>query len=126
MVTDQGGLQRPMVAVIRLGRSNTSLSRPIRSLGSVSVERIVIGRPQGYSLAYFRQFRTVGAALAEAAMLVLDPYRPYGHTLSRCQYPACQKFYFARKNHRGGPANSTYCTPAHRKLHNNSALRKQS
>jgi len=124
MLTDKDGRQRPMVAVIDLGRSNASLPSPIRSLGSVSVKRIVVGRPRGYSLAYFRQFHTARAALAEAAMLIVDPYRPYGRALCRCQYPACQKFYFARKNPRGGPPNRTYCTPKHRELHNNSSLRK--
>jgi hypothetical protein len=126
MLTDEGGRQRPVVAVMDLKRGKSSLlPKPIRSLASVSVNRIVVGRPQGYSLAYYRQFNTVGAALAEAAMLIADPYKPYRASLRRCQYPACQKFYFARKNPRGGPANDTYCVPEHRRLHNNSALRKQ-
>jgi hypothetical protein len=125
MLTDHGGRQRPALHAIRLGRRNDSLPAPIRGLRSVSVERIVICRPRGYALAYFRKFRSVGAALAEATMLILDPDKPYARALSRCKYPPCRKFYFSRKNPRGGPANRTYCDPEHRRLHNNSALGKQ-
>ena len=83
------------------------------------------GRPQGYSLGYFRLFRTARAALAEALVLTLDPDRPYAKKLSRCKYPSCREFYFAEKKRGGGPANRTYCKPAHRLLHNNSSLRKK-
>lgn len=126
MLTDKEGHQRPVFAVISLGLRNDALPEPIRGIASVSVSRVLLARPQGYSLGYFRQFRTARAALAEATVLTLDPARPYARKLCRCKYPDCQKFYFAEKNLRGGPPNRIYCTPKHRKLHNNSALRKQS
>jgi hypothetical protein len=125
MLTDNLGRRRPAIPVIRLGRRSDSLPAPIRGLRSIRVERVVISRPRGYSLAYFRQFRTVGALLAEVATLIADPDKPYARALCRCQYPACRNFYLARKNPKGGPANRIYCEPEHRRLHNNSALRKK-
>jgi hypothetical protein len=129
VLTDKEGHQRsvrrPVFAVLTLGRRNDALPGPIRGIASVSVSRVLLGRPKWYSLGYFRQFRTDPAALAEAAVLALDPTRPYTGKLCRCKYPDCQKFYFAQKDPRGGPPNRTYCTPEHRRLHNNSAQRKQ-
>ena len=123
---DEGtGRLRPAFAAIRFGRDASALPPELRDIASVEPERVLIAHHRGYSLAYFRQFPSVTSALAEAAVLMQDPGRPYAKALCRCQYPACQKFYFARKNPRGGPANRTYCDPEHRRLHNNSAARKR-
>ncbi|HJS89376.1 MAG TPA: hypothetical protein VJ738_05360 [Steroidobacteraceae bacterium] len=125
LLDDATGRLLPALAAIRLGRNASSLPPELRAMARVKAERVLVARPGGYSLAYYRHFPSVAGALSEAVVLIQDPARPYAKALCRCQYPACQNFYFARKNPRGGPANRTYCDPEHRRLHNNSAARKR-
>jgi hypothetical protein len=127
MLRHPDGRPRPSFMVMRLGRGSGTrkLPRPLRGLPAVATERVIVpvGR-RGYSLAWFRQFRTAASALAEALMLVLDPEKPYAKALCRCRYPECRKFYLARKNPKGGPANRTYCSKQHRIDHHDSPERK--
>lgn len=74
---------------------------------------------------YVRTFRDLHAMLSRALVLVIDEHAGYGRALSRCKLPACQKFYLAKRNPKGGPANRTYCCPAHRDEHHNSYERKK-
>lgn len=88
------------------------------TLGS-AITRTGRSRPQ-----YIRNFRDIHAVLSQGVLLLLDPQRSYGKALCRCGLPSCQKFYLARRNPKGGPANRTYCSPKHRDEHHNSGERK--
>lgn len=61
-------------------------------------------------LGYYREFRDLHAALTNGVLLLIDPDKRYGRTLSKCNH--CQRFYLARRNPKGGPANRLYCSPA--------------
>lgn len=114
----------PAFQVIRFGNRANQLPEGLKRLPSVKVERVLLGRPGGYSLGYFRQFRNVASALAEALVLVLDPEKQYAQALCRCRDPNCRNFYLARKKS-AGPANRTYCSDTCRTRYNNSAKRKR-
>jgi hypothetical protein len=75
-------------------------------------------------LVYYREPRDIHAVLSQGLLLVMDEHKPYGAALCRCRLPSCQRFYLARRNPKGGPANRTYCSPEHRKEHHDSADRK--
>jgi hypothetical protein len=87
---------------------------------------LVLLRDGSYSLTQYAVYSTVCAAMTMAALTVLDAGKPFRAALARCKLPTCGQFYFARKNPAGGPANRTYCSPAHRDEHHNSAARKAS
>lgn len=88
-------------------------------------EPLVIFRNDSYQLIHYTMYSTVRAAMTVAALMVLDSTQPFRAALSRCKLPTCGRFYLARKNPAGGPANRTYCSPAHRNEHHNSAARQQ-
>jgi len=83
---------------------------------------VLVAHRRGYSPVYYRRFRYVSSALALAMLLVMDQAKSYRQTLSRCKQ--CQRFYLARRNPKGGPANRTYCSPRCRDDHHNSYERK--
>ena len=66
----------------------------------------------------------LAAALALGTLLLIDQGRPYQKALCRCKLPRCERFYLARRNPKGGPANRTYCTSDHRDEHHDSAERR--
>ena len=114
---------RPTLKVIRI-RGNAPAwlaSSLLAGLLHIYVEPVLVAGPKGYMRRYFRQFPSGATLLAEAAALFLDLDRR--ESLSRCLL--CSDFYIARKNPRGGPANKTYCSPEHRRVHNNSSKRKK-
>jgi hypothetical protein len=73
---------------------------------------------------YVRHFRDIHAVLSEGLLLLMDEQKTFGRTLCRCRLPSCRKFYLARRNPKGGPANRTYCSPTHRDDYHDSADRK--
>ena len=81
-------------------------------------------RGGSYTFIQYAVFATISAAMTVAALTVLDSSKPFRGALARCKLPTCGRFYLARKNPAGGPANRTYCSPAHRDEHHNSAARK--
>ena len=81
-------------------------------------------RGGSYTFIQYAVFATISAAMTVAALTVLDSSKPFRGALARCKLPTCGGFYLARKNPAGGPANRTYCSPAHRDEHHNSAARK--
>lgn len=89
---------------------------------SIQQEPVLVSHRLGYSLTEYRAFDNIASVLAVAMLLVTDPARPFAKSLSRCKW--CQKFYLAKKNPKGGPANRVYCSSAHRDEHHNSAERK--
>jgi hypothetical protein len=91
---------------------------------SMHPELVLLTHEQGWMPRDFRCFKNVASALAFAALLIVDPTRPYRNALCRCKLERCRRFYLAQKNLKGGPANRTYCSPAHRDAHHNSAERK--
>lgn len=91
---------------------------------SIDLKTILVGHRGGYSLTDFRCFKNVSSALAVAMLMIADQSKPYGKALCRCKWQQCQDFYLAQKNPRGGPANRTYCSPAHRDEHHDSKERK--
>jgi hypothetical protein len=132
--TDISGRRRPANAVIQM----PPLLRPERARdllpdqdfgswlahmsASMQRELVFVAHRQSYSLADFRAFRNVAAALALATSFVMDQARPFATAFYRCKW--CQKFYLAHKNPKGGPANRIYCKPQHRTAHHDSAERK--
>ena len=88
---------------------------------TLGAELVRYGRQR---IVYVRHFRDIHAVLSEGVLLLMDEHKPYGRTLCRCRLPSCRKFYLARRNPKGGPANRTYCSPEHREEHHNSAERK--
>jgi hypothetical protein len=77
-------------------------------------------------VTYRLEYRDRHALLSHALLLLLSEQMPYGKALCRCKLPSCGRFYLASKNPKGGPANRTYCSPAHRDEHHNSYERKTS
>ncbi|HUN74386.1 MAG TPA: hypothetical protein VMU40_07720 [Steroidobacteraceae bacterium] len=69
-------------------------------------------------------FRDTHARLSYALLLLAEEQAPYQRALCRCKLPRCRKFYLAKRNPKGGPANRTYCDSAHRDEHHNSFDRK--
>jgi hypothetical protein len=122
------GLWRPKFQVIRLAATDDALpplpANFYRAVASIESEQMLVGRPKGYSLAQFMHFPDVDAALARAFMLLLDVERPFGKAVSRCKLPRCQRFYLARSNPKGGPANRSFCDRRHAAEYRNSAERK--
>jgi hypothetical protein len=59
--------------------------------------------------AWIPDFRDIHAVLTRGVLLLLDPTKQYGSALCRCGH--CARFYLARRNPKGGPANRVYCTP---------------
>lgn len=93
------------------------------SLAATLGSKVVVSfGPRGYAVGHVTLWSDLEGLLGYAMMLLLDAGKPYGAALSRCQ--CCGRFYLARKNRRGGPANRIYCSPAHRLEHHNSAERK--
>ena len=137
-VTDKVGKRRPAVAVIRLPDLGPAARRADRSLlpgqdlymwlahmkESMEREFVLAAHANGYSFSDFRSFKNVASALTFAMLLVMDQRKPYAKALCRCKLPSCRRFYLAQKNPKGGPANRTYCIPAHREEHHNSSGRK--
>ncbi|MDE2137928.1 MAG: hypothetical protein KGJ68_10870 [Gammaproteobacteria bacterium] len=81
--------------------------------------------PMRLSLSYFHDYPDVESVLTYGLLLLLDSNREYGKSLSRCHLPSCSKFYLAKPNPKGGPANRYYCKPAHRdEAHNSKQNRK--
>lgn len=76
-------------------------------------------------LTNYSMYRDIHAMLSHGLLLLLDEQAPYGRTLCRCKLPTCHRFYLAKRNPKGGPANRTYCTPEHRDEHHDSAQRKE-
>src|SRR6267378_3763220 len=72
---------------------------------------------------YVRDFRDIHAVLSQGVLLLLDERKPYSKDLCRCIY--CGRFYLARRNPKGGPANRSYCSEKHRLAYRNSGLRKE-
>lgn len=73
---------------------------------------------------YAWHYRDTHAELSHGVLNLLDDQLSYGDALCRCKLPNCRRFYLARRNPNGGPANRTYCSPGHRDEHHNSAHRK--
>lgn len=85
---------------------------------------LVLLREGSYTFVQYAVFSTVSAAMTMAALTVLDARKPFRAALACCKLPSCGRFYLARKNPAGGPANRTYCSPVCRDKHHNSAGRK--
>jgi hypothetical protein len=75
-------------------------------------------------LMYYRDFRDIHAILSHGVVLLLDDRQLYGKSLCRCRLPRCGRYYLAKRNPKGGPANRSYCMPAHRDEYRDSAIRK--
>jgi hypothetical protein len=93
-------------------------------LASLKVHPVIVMHGHGLALDYFREFPDLPTALTYATLLLLDARQPYGAALCRCKLPRCGKYYLAKKQKKGGPANRTYCSPRHRIEQHNSAERK--
>lgn len=132
--TDSSGKRHPTSAVIEIpGLLNPKRDRELlpasdptswlaHMRASIQIESVLAARQQGYSLIEFRAFQNIASALALALLIANDPARLFAKRVSRCKW--CHKFYLARKNPKGGPANRVYCTPDHREEHHNSSTRK--
>lgn len=70
----------------------------------------------GVRLQYQRYFPSFKTAIDFSVMLLLDDSLGFGPALCKCQYSQCRKFYLAKRNPKGGPANRNYCCPDHRDL----------
>jgi hypothetical protein len=132
--TDLAGNRRPAGAVIRLPPllrpEHERDLLPDRNFGewfahmeaSRSREFVFFGHVRGYFPGEFETYQNVAAWLARATAYVMDPTKPFATKVCRCRW--CEKFYVARKNPNGGPANRIYCRPSHRKAHHDSGERK--
>jgi hypothetical protein len=86
---------------------------------------LVIGlATKGISRGFYVDFPTLKGAMQYALSIVLDNALPYGRTLCRCRLKSCSKFYFAKKNPKGGGLNLHYCTPAHRQEANDAKSKR--
>lgn len=86
---------------------------------------VAISAAEGYALRECRRFLTVSAALTCGLFALMDETGPFHAALARCKLPRCGRFYLASRKPAGGPANRTYCCPAHRDEHHNSAERRR-
>lgn len=88
----------------------------MKLLASVEVKPLVGLTTRGLTLDYLRKFNDEAGALRDGVMLLLDStksHTDYGAALCRCQFERCSRFYLARRNRKGGPANRIYCDPVH-------------
>ena len=83
---------------------------------TMKVKPVLKMAARGLSIRYERTFPSIDTALQFAFMLLLDAEGPYLNALSRCGLSTCNRYYLARRNPKGGPANRFYCDPAHREL----------
>jgi hypothetical protein len=88
----------------------------MKLLASMKVSPVVNFGTYGVALGCFWDFPDLESALSFGVSLLLDARKPYGKALHRCKLPTCDRFYLARKNPKGGPANLNYCSPGHRDI----------
>lgn len=98
----------------RIKLANRFLPIGMQLLTSMKVRPTIEFGRRGFTLGYAHDFPTLESALNYGVMLLLDVSKPYGVALSRCGRSTCQRFYLAKRNPKGGPANKHYCSPAHR------------
>lgn len=73
---------------------------------------------------WYRDFdNNFHALLSQGVLLLLDEGGRYRDDLCRCVQ--CGRFYLARRNPKGGPANRSYCSEQHRLDYHNSTRRKE-
>jgi hypothetical protein len=86
---------------------------------------LVIGLgAKGITRGIHVDFPTLQVAMYYALSVVLDTSLSYGRSLCRCRLKSCGKFYFAKKNPKGGGLNLQYCTPAHRQEANDAKSKR--
>lgn len=98
----------------RIKLANRFLPIGIELLTTMKVKPTIELGSRGFVLGYAQEFPTLESALNYGVMLLLDISKPYGAALSRCGRSTCKRFYLAKRNPKGGPANKHYCSPAHR------------
>jgi hypothetical protein len=104
------------IAKDRAGYAVNFVEFGIRLLGGMKVQPLIGFSNRGFTVNYYHAFRDEQVALLYALVLMLDVTKPYGAALCRCQFEPCSRFYLARRNPAGGPANRIYCSPLHSKL----------
>jgi hypothetical protein len=103
-----------VLAEIEKGRNLVELRR----LAAESASRSVVLVPSWHQGTRRDRIVATGmpGALAFTLWLLLDPQRPFGSDLCRCQYSACRQFFFRRPAKGGiGAPRRRYCSDGHAK-----------
>jgi hypothetical protein len=98
---------------------NTAFQLVRRLLLQFTAHPVMRIDPKTFSveIRYHRDFEDERAAMLFAVALLFDKSKPFSAAISRCHYEDCgNKFYLARRNPKGGPANRIYCSEEHREL----------
>lgn len=90
------------------------LSLAVDLLKKVKLSSTIEFHDKGIRLGYKRVFPNLPTALKYGLLLLLDTSQPYSRALSQCRLTSCGRFYLAKKNPKGGPANRNYCSEEHR------------
>ncbi len=75
---------------------------------SAPLQLEILHTEQGYRLMHWRVVDDLRFGLDWCVLMLLDVSLPYRQARCRCAH--CKKFYIARRNPKGGPANRIYCS----------------
>ena len=113
---------KPKEFMLRYGAINGQIITSV--LSSAKPINVLEIRARGLKLIARQEFPDLKSAMNYGLLLLLDIFGPFANVLSRCKLPRCSCFYLARKHPKGGRANKTYCSVAHRNEAHDSKLNR--